>query len=111
MYSLKRELIKLFKENLRLRQDYLKRRLNWTEENGKGEILILLFVKLACSSSPRRWLEGEEDVDVMAAVGGVRQVARAQKSEVHRREVDTLVTPSSCHREVDVRREEVERSM
>ena len=47
MTSLKRKLIMLFKENL-------KRNLNWTEENGKCEVLILLFVKLAYSSSPNR---------------------------------------------------------
>ena len=37
MTSLKRELIKLFKEHLQLRQDYLKRCLNWTEENETSE--------------------------------------------------------------------------
>ena len=34
---LERKLIKLCKETLRLRQDYQKRRLNETEDNGKGE--------------------------------------------------------------------------
>ena len=42
MNSLKRKLIKPFKKNLRLRQDYLKRRLNWTEESGECKMLILL---------------------------------------------------------------------
>ena len=55
MNSLKRKLIMLFKENAQLRQDYLKRSLNLTEENGTGEMLILLFVKLASSSNPRGW--------------------------------------------------------
>ena len=32
--SLKRMLIMLFKETARLRQDFLKRRRNWTQENG-----------------------------------------------------------------------------
>ena len=47
MTSLQRNLIMLFEDNLQLRQYYLKRRLNWTEENGKDETLILLFMKLA----------------------------------------------------------------
>ena len=51
----KRKLIKLFKDNLMLRQDYLKRGRNWTEENGKGEMLIFLSMTLACSSNPRGW--------------------------------------------------------
>ena len=41
MTSLKRKLIKLVKENLQLGQDYLKRSLDWTGENGKCEMLIL----------------------------------------------------------------------
>ena len=48
-------LITLFKEELPLRQDYLKRSLSWTEENGKREMLMLLFMELACSSNPRGW--------------------------------------------------------
>ena len=55
MNSLKRKLIKLFKELLQLRQDNLKRSLNWTEEIGKCKMLMLLFMKLACSSNPRVW--------------------------------------------------------
>ena len=43
MTSLNRKLIKLFKENLWFRQDYLKRSLNWTEEDGECEMRILLF--------------------------------------------------------------------
>ena len=35
----------LFKENAQLRQDYLKRSLDWTEENGECKMLVLLFVK------------------------------------------------------------------
>ena len=54
MNSLIRKLIELFKKNLRLRQDYLKHRLKWTEENRKGEMLILLFMKLADSVNPRK---------------------------------------------------------
>ena len=50
MISLKRTLIKLFKENAQLRQDYVKSRLNDTEESGECEILMLLFMKLAYSS-------------------------------------------------------------
>ena len=53
MNSLKRKLIELFKENLQLRQDYLKRRLNWTGKSGEGAVLILLSMKLADSSNPR----------------------------------------------------------
>ena len=41
MTSLKRKLIKLAKENLQLRQDCLKRSLDWTGENGNCEMLIL----------------------------------------------------------------------
>ena len=33
----------------------LKRTLNWTEESGKGGLIILLFVKLADSLNPRGW--------------------------------------------------------
>ena len=36
---------------MRLRKDYLRRRLNWTEENGNDEMLILLEMKLADSSA------------------------------------------------------------
>ena len=43
------------KVNLRLRPDYLTHKLNWTEENGKDEMLILLFMKLADSSNLRGW--------------------------------------------------------
>ena len=43
--SLKRKLIMLLKENAQLRQDYLRRRQNRTEENGKESTLILLFMK------------------------------------------------------------------
>ena len=43
--------IMLFKDTLRLRQDILKRSLNWTEENGKCEMLKLM--KQACSTNPR----------------------------------------------------------
>ena len=53
MNSLKRKLIELFKDNLRLKQDYLNRRPNWPEESGKGEMLI--FVKVVDSSNPRGW--------------------------------------------------------
>ena len=53
--TLKRKLIELFKENLRLRQDYLKHRLKSTEESGKGEMLIMFFTKLADSLNPRGW--------------------------------------------------------
>ena len=49
--SLKRKLVMRFQENAQLRQDYLKRSLNWTEENGGRETLILLFMKLAYSSN------------------------------------------------------------
>ena len=55
MNTLKRKLNKRFKDNLQLRQDYLRRRLNWTEENGKEEMLILLFTKVADSLNPRKW--------------------------------------------------------
>ena len=47
MNTFKRKLIGLFKENMQLRQDYLKRSLNWTEENEIGEMLILIFLKMA----------------------------------------------------------------
>ena len=53
MNTLKGKLIELFKENMQLRQDYVKRRLNWTEENGTGEMLILLFLELADILNPR----------------------------------------------------------
>ena len=52
-HFLKRQLIMFFKVNLRLRQDHLKRSLICTQENGKCEMLILLFKKLACSFNPR----------------------------------------------------------
>ena len=57
MNSLKRKLIMFFRENMRLSQENLKRRLNRTEETGTGEMLILLFVKLADSSNPKGWME------------------------------------------------------
>ena len=55
MKSMKRKLIKLFKENVQLRQDFPKRRLNWTEGNRKGQMLILLCMKLADIMNPREW--------------------------------------------------------
>ena len=55
MNSLNRQLIKLFKEKLRLRKDYLKYRLNLTEENGECKMLTLLFMKLAFRSNPTGW--------------------------------------------------------
>ena len=55
MNTLKRKLNELLKNNLQPRQDYLKRRLNWTGKNGKGAKLILLFMKLAESLMPRGW--------------------------------------------------------
>ena len=57
MNSLKRKLIMFFRENMRLSQENLKCRLNRTEETGTGEMLILLFVKLADSSNPKGWME------------------------------------------------------
>ena len=36
------KLVMLFKENEQLRQDYLKRNLNWTEANGECEMLTLV---------------------------------------------------------------------
>ena len=45
----------LLKVNLRLRQDYLKRRVNWTELNGKDEMLIQFFVNLSDSLNRRGW--------------------------------------------------------
>ena len=79
MDSLKRQLIELFKENLRLRQDDLKRTLNWTEESGKGGVMILLFVKLADSLNPRGWssirrinclikLKGKRDIEELRRI-------------------------------------------
>ena len=56
MNTLKSKLNELFKENMKLRQDYLKRKLNWTEGNGKEEMLILLFMKLPDSLNPREWV-------------------------------------------------------
>ena len=44
-----------FQENGQLREDYLKRRVNWTEENEECKMLILLFMKLACNSNLREW--------------------------------------------------------
>ena len=41
--SLTRKLIEVLQENLQLRHDYLKYRMNWTEEIGKDEMLILLY--------------------------------------------------------------------
>ena len=38
-----------FMETLQLSQDYRKRNLIWTEQIGKCDMLILLFVKLGCS--------------------------------------------------------------
>ena len=55
MNTLKRKLIGLFNDILHLRQDYLKRRLNWTEENEIGEMLILIFLKMADILDPREW--------------------------------------------------------
>ena len=52
---MKRKLNELIRENLRLRHDYLKRRVKLTEENVKGEMLILLFMKLANILNPREW--------------------------------------------------------
>ena len=53
--SLTRELIEVLQENLQLRHDYLRYRMNWTEEIGKDEMLILLFMKLVDSSNPIGW--------------------------------------------------------
>ena len=55
MNTLKRKLNELFKDNLQLRQDYLRRKLNWTEEIGKGGKLALLSEKLTDSLNPRGW--------------------------------------------------------
>ena len=52
---MKRKLNELIRENLRLRHDYLKRGVKLTEENVKGEMLILLFLKLANILNPREW--------------------------------------------------------
>ena len=52
MNSLKRKLIELFEENLRLRPENLMGKLNSTEENGKGEKLLLLCMKLTDSLNP-----------------------------------------------------------
>ena len=54
-FTEKKLLIMLCKEAAQLKQNYLKRSLNWTEENGECEMLIVLFLKLACSSNPRGW--------------------------------------------------------
>ena len=56
MNSLNRQLIKLFKEKLRLRKEYLKHRLNLTEENGECKMLTVLFMKLAFRSNPTGWI-------------------------------------------------------
>ena len=53
--SSKRKLVMFFQENAQLREDYLKRRLNWTEENEECKMLILLLMKLACNSNLREW--------------------------------------------------------
>ena len=45
--SLKGKLIMLFKENAQLRQDYLKRSLDWTDENRECKMLRLLVMKMA----------------------------------------------------------------
>ena len=52
--SLKKKLVELFKENLWLRQDCLKRRLKWIEENVKY-VLLIFFKKLADGLNPRGW--------------------------------------------------------
>ena len=44
MTTLKRKLNELFKDDSQLRPDYLRQRLNRTRENGKEEMLILLFM-------------------------------------------------------------------
>ena len=54
MNTLKRKLNELFKDNLKFRKDYLRFRLKQTEENGKGGMLRLLFMKLADSLNPRK---------------------------------------------------------
>ena len=41
MNTLRRKLNELFKENLPLQRDHLKRRLNWIGKNGKGDMLII----------------------------------------------------------------------
>ena len=46
MNYLKRKLIKHVEENLQLRQDHLKRKLNWIEENEKGEMLKLFLCEI-----------------------------------------------------------------
>ena len=43
----------LGRKSAQLRQDYLKRCLHWTEENGECKMLIWLSKFLACS--PRKW--------------------------------------------------------
>ena len=61
MNTLKRKLMGLFKESEQLRNDYLRLRLKETGKNGKGEMLVLLSMKLADSLNPREWraLSGE----------------------------------------------------
>ena len=54
MTSLKSTLIMLFKENSQLRQNYLKRSLNWTNKNGECEMLLLLSAKMACKLQSQR---------------------------------------------------------
>ena len=55
MTTLKRKLNQLFKDNLQLIQHYLKQRPNWTRENGKEGMVILLFVKIADILNLREW--------------------------------------------------------
>ena len=46
-------------ENAQLREDYLKRSLNWTAENGQCKLLILLFMKLAAPIQEGGTLSGK----------------------------------------------------
>ena len=51
----KGKLIKLSKENVQLRQNYLKHSLKWTDENGRCRVLTELFMNLASSFNPAGW--------------------------------------------------------
>ena len=49
------KLIKLSKENVQLRQNYLKHSLKWTDENGRCRVLTELFMNLASSFNSTGW--------------------------------------------------------
>ena len=52
---LKKKQNELVKESVQLRDDYLRLKLKWKEKVGKGEILILLYMKPINNLNHQNW--------------------------------------------------------